>query len=580
MRIFLKTLALVIYILSWQPQCFAQDQVKNDKIKICNIRINIKNVFDQENLDSIQTLGNKIKFQTRRTFIKRELLFKKGEDLNSHLLEESARNLRNLGFLRDVKITHTIIDKCAEVKVEAQDTWTLYPNLFLESGGGANQALAGFEEGNFLGFGQRLQVIAGKDDGRKKIQGSFQDRHFFGTNQQTNLGHFSRSDGNYSTMQIYSPFRSLEQEFAWEAYVNNSSLVGRLFEDGDDRFIFRQKHQNIRFSYAQAQLPNNLQANRITLGYEFLNDQFLSATDSDFSDIDIDPTNVSRDPKFLANNRRFSGPFLVYQNIQADYISLSYIDRFERTQDFNLGYDLKAKSWFALDAFGSNFKNNNNSWLINSSLAKGFKFSQTSFIRSQFGASTRLTDSEIEDSRFWFDNKYFNVFDSQQSLGLNLGLHTFAGSLLIDYATDLDPDFEYSAGAISGLRGYNDHAFNGNNRLILNLEDRFQFVENLYRTVSLGMAVFVDIGGANNTNPYQILTKDLYSDIGAGLRFAFPRSAGGNVVRLDMALPLRRGDDGSDTLAPRFLLSTNQAFDAYFRDELEGSTFISTLNRK
>jgi outer membrane translocation and assembly module TamA len=67
------------------------------------------------------------------------------------------------------------------------------------------------------------------------------------------------------------------------------------------------------------------------------------------------------------------------------------------------------------------------------------------------------------------------------------------------------------------------------------------------------------------------VTDDLYADIGVGLRIGFPRSSSGGILRFDIAVPLRDGDDGTRSFEPRFLVSAGQLFSARLRSEAAGS---------
>ena len=145
-----------------------------------------------------------------------------------------------------------------------------------------------------------------------------------------------------------------------------------------------------------------------------------------------------------------------------------------------------------------------------------------------------------------------------------------AASLTADYGSDLDRDRQLSLGGDNGLRGYKARAFNGDKRLFLNLEDRMHFADDVLRLVSFGAAAFCDIGGATYGELGRLISDDLYGDVGVGLRIAFPRSSGGQVLRVDAALPLRDGDDGSGTFELRLVFSTGQLFSSRLRTETIG----------
>ena len=88
--------------------------------------------------------------------------------------------------------------------------------------------------------------------------------------------------------------------------------------------------------------------------------------------------------------------------------------------------------------------------------------------------------------------------------------------------------------------------------------------------MSLGTAAFVDVGAASSNSLGDLFSQDVYSDVGFGLRFCFPRASGGGIVRVDVAVPLRDGPDGSKAGEPRIIFAAGQLFGARLRSELVG----------
>jgi hypothetical protein len=95
--------------------------------------------------------------------------------------------------------------------------------------------------------------------------------------------------------------------------------------------------------------------------------------------------------------------------------------------------------------------------------------------------------------------------------------------------------------------------------------------DDVFQLVSLGTAAFIDVGAANSNSIAELFSEDVYSDVGFGLRFCFPRSSGGGVVRIDVAVPLRDGPDGSKAGEPRIIFAAGQLFNARLRSEIIGA---------
>src|SRR5262249_32340905 len=65
-----------------------------------------------------------------------------------------------------------------------------------------------------------------------------------------------------------------------------------------------------------------------------------------------------------------------------------------------------------------------------------------------------------------------------------------------EWGNKLDPDNEIILGGDNGLRAYKIDQFVGDRSFLLNIEDRFYFVDDFLNLVSIGAAVFYDMGNA------------------------------------------------------------------------------------
>src|SRR5262249_6379534 len=148
---------------------------------------------------------------------------------------------------------------------------------------------------------------------------------------------------------------------------------------------------------------------------------FKEATSSDFDDANVDPNSVSHDQSRLPEDREFSGPFVQLQSIQPDFVSMNFLDRFDRVEDYNLGNELFARLTFAADALGST----RDTLLINLSDADGHRFSPTSFIRGKIGVATRMDTESVSNTVATADLRYYNVMGAKYLGTTYLGKYTF-----------------------------------------------------------------------------------------------------------------------------------------------------------
>lgn len=538
----------------------------NGKV-INSISVEVIPIFEDPSLGTPYTTVNSIKVATSEATVRQELIFKEGDVFDAFLMSEALRRLRSIRYLRNVVITPIESANGLDIKVSVQDTWTLIPQLSLSSGSGRDSRSFGFAESNLFGLGKRAEVSYAKEESRQSLESVYEDNRVFGGPTRFVGGYFHRSDGQETIGYYGLPFRTLLDPLSWYGTIDQNDSVGRLFEAGDESYIFRQRSVDFSMRYRVARNDQDSNVQRFTVGYDYERAKFYQADLDDYEDLDLDPAEVSNDPAFLAKNRRFSGPNFSYEFIEPDFISMTYIDRFERVEDYNLGVEHDIGFTIAPEVFGSE----QDALLFSLNRAQGHAFSPASFIRGEIGMGGRIEDHGLVNGLTRAEIKFYNVLGDSYLGGWWLGRHTFAANFTAEYGDDLDGDRQLNLGADNGLRGYDARSFVGDKRMVLNLEDRVHLAENVFDLMSFGAAGFVDLGGATYDTLGSILSENLNADVGVGLRFAFPRSSGGRVLRVDIAAPLNDGPDGSQSLEFRIIFAGGQIFGSKLRSEAEGA---------
>jgi hypothetical protein len=554
---------------------------------IRKITIKIGDIFE-DGSGTLYNLANSTKVSTKESVIRTELLFKEGEPFDPYLLRQTARNLRLQRYLRDIKVVPTFDGDAVDILVSARDSWTLIPYLSYSSGTGQRNRGVGITEGNFLGGATRIDTRYQEQDSRKTYAVGVTDPQFLGTRQHFNAGFADRSDGQVYQAGIGLPFRHLLQRDSWSVEFDRQNTIGRLYQGGDEEYIFRQHLDNFQALYtfagpgakaADADDPytgiykgQKVLSQHYSVGWGYQAAAFFQADDSDYEDLNLDPDEVSNDPERLANSRRFSGPMVQYSNIQPQFISMNYVDRFDRVEDYNLGDESLLNLQFSPRQLGSR----ENSFLVNMNRSRGWRFDERSFLRGEIGGASRLDTDQLDNTLVRAEAKYYSVMGDYFVGDQFLGRHTFAAQFFADFGDDLDNDRQLLLGADNSLRAYETNTFEGDKRMALNLEERAHIADDVFQLVSLGTAFFVDLGGATRDSLSSIVTDDLYGDVGFGFRFCFPRASGGGVVRMDIAFPMRDGPDGSNAWEPRIVFAAGQLFGARLRSEMIGAENASS----
>jgi outer membrane protein assembly factor BamA len=536
---------------------------------IKNIYIRIRPVFEGENINIVYKAANAVKAETKEYIIKQEMFIKEGDPYNQFRVYESERQLRSRKFLRYISITgKETEDGMVDLYVDAQDNWTLIPQVSYSSSSGASHRAFGISESNLFGYGKRLEVLNRETDNRRTLETVWDDQRVLGTWVRFLAANFQRDDGDRSVFLFGRPYRSLVDPYAWSVDTEVSDGIGRLFQHGDERYIYRLISNNFNLNYSVARGLPSVEVFRYNFGISGINEEFKKANEKYYDILELDPSNVSNDPRFLAKNRRFYGPNIGIESIQQDFISMNYIDRFEIFEDFNLGDQYLLSFLIAPDIFGSE----GNSVNVNGNKSFGIRMDRHSFFRFDMGVNTRVYREHIENSLIRGEMRYYSVLGTSYFKNLFLGKHTFAANFSADLGSNLDADREFLIGGDNGIRGYKARAFSGDKRIQLNIEDRVHFADDVFELISVGGAVFADAGGSSQNSYRSLFSDEIYSNVGMGLRIGFPRSSGGGILRFDIALPLRDGPDGTKQFEPRIVIGAGQLFSSKVRSEVSGAS--------
>jgi hemolysin activation/secretion protein len=166
-------------------------------------------------------------------------------------------------------------------------------------------------------------------------------------------------------------------------------------------------------------------------------------------------------------------------------------------------------------------------WEAAGEASRGWRIGPGSFLRARATFQTRVSTEGAQNSIL--SGTLTFVWKHPTTV-----LQTTVAQIQVDRGWNLDRDVQFFADGDHGLRGYRLYAFEGDRRIVVNVEHRvFSSVE-ILQLFSLGAAVFVDTGTA--VAPGEPLNfAALKTDAGAGLRIGIARAAFNSVLRLDAA---------------------------------------------
>jgi len=502
-----------------------------DAPQIREIRIASENVFADAETSVLARLADAFHGVTRPEVIRRELLFSEGEPLDPAKLAETERNLRALGLFRLVKIRTIPVGDQVDVVIETRDGWTTQVNGSIGRAGGRNKFGAEIEENNLLGFGKSLSISYASNPDRDTREIAYQDPQFLGQRLELDLLYASLSDGDRRRFALTHPFRSLDTKTAGSVIFEDARQSTRIYGGGSEVAQFKSDTQFLELSAGKRILADSIRPiARLTAGYR------REAATFTFEE---------GNPAALPEQRRFGFFFGRLDLLEPVFIVERGIYSFSRDEDFDIGSRLSFELGYSPRLFGVDER-----FEGRLALARGISFS-SGFLIGSLSAKTRArAGGSFEHSIA--EGSVLAVWQPA-----NLSGQTLIGRFALAWGDRLDRDVQLAADGANGLRGYRLHAFAGDRRLLVNLEDRVRITRELLHLFEIGAAAFVDTGYAWPVGA-PLRLSDLRADAGVGLRIALPRAPRLGIFRLDFAYALRPDLQGRRGFLVSF--SSSQAF--------------------
>lgn len=460
--------------------------------------------------------ANKLHVRTRTEVIRRELLFRSGEPLDREALDQTERNLRALKFLRDARVE--VIPRQPEpgaevvegadgplvvdVRVTTWDTWTTAPEVKFSKIGNRYVWNLGLSEKNFLGWGQHIEVSRRSGLETPDTFVFFRDPNLMGSRWRLSGEYSNRPDGDRTAFVMERPYYAIDARWSASARVESSDQFDFLYRDGERVGELRhvRRWQEVAVSRAVVRRPRS--AVRFHAAFRQREDE-VGGELRDFGIVEI---GVSR-----AEHR---------------FVELQHVNRFEATEDFNLGAEYAAFLGVSTESLGGGPQR---AWFLSLSHRRGFSLGPGHFVLGRAAWNGRHRDGQLENALLDAHLSYLNKLTER---------HLLLAVARYRHGTNLDPEVQLTQGAESGLRGYPVHQFVGDRSLSLSAEHRWFVADDVARLLSFGVSAFVDSGFAWPSGQ-SVDLGDLRTDVGVGLLVGRNRlSSSQPALRFDLAYAL------------------------------------------
>ena len=523
--IYLAVLVLVMPVFGLSREIAANQKTDSGGCLIDSVEMIRENVFDlskPQNRNFLFRLANKTHFVTRKYVIERELLLHPGQPFDTSLANESIRNLRRLPYLLKTDIHMRKGDSGRNIMVvNTSDRWTTVSGLSYRRSGGRYEYQFNLEESNLLGYGiYTSHYFVVPDNDRQYYQGQISGDHFPAKGISSRFEYSDDPRAGKILFSISRPLFSLGQKWGGQLaygternrldYYIKSSLVA---QDYDRRkwvyanSTYRIGPEHIKYSFIGDYSYTDLSASgRIKFADR------VGGPDNDTISVDsiLPPQPDDSLIHFLAGT---------FQIQQINYVVYNRLNRFIKPEDVNLGLD-------ALVSFGVGY---DPSKKVSRYFYSVFQPQYTAGVRSMLTImglkyEKWFTGNSALRQRLNYYFKWYWLYSDKQTLAMRLN-YRFDRLETLRYTLYLDED--------GGVRGYRLYSFSGENRLVLNIENRiFSNIELM--TIGVGGVVFADIGNIWDRE-HNISINNTRMSFGAGLRFGISRSSRHEIVRLDLA---------------------------------------------
>lgn len=486
-------------------------------LRIERIDVVRSEIFDTTRTEDRHALGsvvNALHVLTREEVIRQELLFRQGEILQDDLVEESARNLRALGFLGDARIdVRKSGDSSVVVTVVTQDRWSMDMLPAFKQEGGVQSQRYTLKEDNILGLGKSLSVSYSYQSDRPVPHGTdvaFLDRNVFGTRLRAEFQLRDSWDRTSRSFLLERPYYSDATPWAG----------GVAAEVGHRRHVFYDEGSPVYEEAGRSQMQRGWFSFSLGSG-SMLRPVFAY----------LRARSELRDPRVFDNLDLVSVSVNV---IDRSFVRREYLNSFGRTEDMPIGFT-------ASFTMGKNF--------LTHGVPAPVYLAQVALRQSLLLSRNVYLGLGVSAQRYWGGPW------RDESVVEALLLHHLKVSRLQTLVAqcEMAAGFGWSGrrqmllGASTGLRGYDEGAFSGDRRVRYNIEHRF-FTDISLLFFRLGAAAFLD-GGTAWFGDAPAGRRHFSNAVGIGLRIENTKVQGSGLIRIDVAMNLDEKRPGHVTIS-------------------------------
>jgi hypothetical protein len=476
-----------------------------------------RNVFGAEEAQRnvFFRIANGLRFTTRAGIVRRELLFRPGDPYDSALVAESGRNLRALGVFRQVIIDTVRLDGQLAAVVSTADGWSTQLRFGFRSTGGVFTWNAGLIETNFLGTANPVGVNFRSEADRNALTLLGGVNRVFGSQIQTGGFFDDLSDGQRGGWQVGLPFRAFSDRRGFGIIGEAASQRMLQFRVTDvtqvDTVQYHRRAFSNRIFFAAAPVAENDRYVRVGVAALVKREEYRLREDTILAIPDTVSGAVSA--------------FLEYR--RANFKVVTHYNGFAHQEDLDLSTRVELAAWVAPTTFG--YERGGIGPQVTVATGIGFP---NGFLRLSAWGNGLFTSAGLDSGRVNVSFTLGTQLVRRQATFLRVQAGAQEGPA---------PGAEFDLGHGTGPRSFKPHAFTGTRSVWGTFEHRVYLFDDLFGLLGLGIATFLDYGGAW----YPDQSARAGGNVGIGIRTGAARATGVNIGRIDLGYRFGDGWSGN-----------------------------------
>jgi len=506
-------------------------------VRVGDIDIEVEDIFDnsEPGEDSAPyRWANDLHLRTRDEAIRTQLLFDESEPYSRQKVAETERLLRGRRYLYDAWVEPDCYhpdQQTVDVRVRVRDVWTLNPGIHFSRKGGANNAGFELQDEDFLGRGELVSVMWGSNVDRSTLRFTYEDPQVAGTWWRGRVAYSDNSDGRFSEFSLGRPFYSLDTRWSAGTGVDAGDRVDSRYQLGKVLDSFGETVSQVELFGGRSAGLHDGWARRWIGGMRYDSSEFTEAAGKTL----VAP---------LPENRRLVYPWAGVEWIEDDFATTHNQDQLARTEDLDFGRSLRAEVGLASPSWGAD--RTAAIFAVRGGAGQRLADGRRLFLSGTLGG--RWESAGLSDTLLQGEARYYG----------HPGAHSlFYAGARGAVAVNPDLDHQLLLGGDNGLRGYPLRYQSGTGSALFTVEERIYTGWYPFHLFHVGAAAFADAGRTWGNDVAGEAPLGWLSDVGVGLRLGNTRSGLGNVLHIDVAVPLVH-EPGIDSV--QLLVETRRSF--------------------